>query len=226
VYLSGTVRAVVPPSSRSLVARHPSVEPELDRAPAADGQRARLLEAMTQVVATKGYAATTVADVVRAARVSRSTFYELFESKEQCFAEGYRHGVEVMFDGVRAAGRAARTEPWPSELRASNLAYLTALRDEPLFARTYLLEIHRAGELALDARGDALARFAAGFRHLERRVFPDRAPQPREAYLVLAAGLDQVSARWLRAGRVQKLPALEPTFTHCALAILGDPASE
>jgi AcrR family transcriptional regulator len=214
--------------SRSLVARHPSVEPGLGAHRVADGQRARLLEAMAQVVATKGYDATTVADVVRAARVSRSTFYALYDSKDRCFAEAYQHGVDVMFDQVRAAGRAARRDPWPGELRASNLAYLEALRDEPLFARTYLLEIHRGGDLALDARDATLARFAGGFRHLERRRFPDRPAQPRETYLVLAAGLDQVAARWLRTDRAHRLPSLEPTFTHCALAILGatDPKEE
>lgn len=207
--------------TRSLVARHPSVETVLNGDPARDGQRARLLEAMSQVVAEKGYAATTVADVVRAARVSRSTFYDLYESKEQCFVEAYRHGTEVMFDGVRAAGRAARADGWKAELRASNLAYLEGLRDEPLFARTYLLEIHVAGSEALDARNEAVVRYAEGFRRLARRAFPDRPAAPRDVFLVLAAGFDQLAAGWLRLGRAERLPELEPTFTRCAIAILS-----
>lgn len=211
----------VDPSPRSLVARHPSVEAILDADPVAPGQRARLLEAMAQVVADKGYAATTVAEVVSAARVSRSTFYELFDSKEQCFVEAYRHGVEVMFDGVRAAGRAARAQGWEAELRASNLAYLQSLADEPRFARTYLLEIHRAGDEALDARVEAVKRFADGFRRLARRADPARPIPPRGAVLVLAAGFDQLAAEYLREGRAERLPELEPTFTHCALAILA-----
>ena len=45
---------------------------------------------MAQVMAEKGYVATTVADVLRAAKVSRETFYEQFESKEDCFAARIR----------------------------------------------------------------------------------------------------------------------------------------
>jgi len=209
--------------ARSLVARHPSVEPVLDGDAARDGQRARLLEAMAQVVAEKGYPATTVADVVRAARVSRSTFYDLFESKEQCFVEAYRHGTAVMFAGVRAAGRAARADGWRAELVASNRAYLEGLRDEPRFARTYLLEIHVAGSEALDARNEAVIRYADGFRRLARRAFPDHRPPPRDMFLVLAAGFDQLAAAWLRLGRAERLPELEPTFTRCAIAILSAP---
>jgi AcrR family transcriptional regulator len=211
----------VPP--RSLVGRHPSVGTVLDGTNVADGQRARLLEAMAQVVADKGYAATTVSDVVRAARVSRSTFYDLFESKEQCFVEAYRHGVEVMFDDVRAARRAARDQGWRVQVRASNLAYLESLRSEPTFARTYLLEIHTAGPAALDARAEALGRFADGFRRLGERIHPDGwpgTPPPREAYQVLAAGLDQLAAHYVRSGRAERLPSLEPTFTYCAIAVL------
>ena len=81
----------------SLVARHPDVGPLLtERA-----QRAKLLEAMVQVVAEKGYDAATVADAVRVARVSRGTFYELFESKQACLVAAYRLGDR----GARAAHR-------------------------------------------------------------------------------------------------------------------------
>src|SRR3569833_1411848 len=78
-------------AEESLVASHPDVAPLLtERA-----QRAKLLEAMVQVVAEKGYAAATVADAVKLARVSRGTFYELFESKQQCLATAFLLGVVV-----------------------------------------------------------------------------------------------------------------------------------
>jgi AcrR family transcriptional regulator len=48
-------------------------------------QRDRLFEAMIAAVAEKGYGATTVADVIAGAGVSRATFYELFGDKEDCF---------------------------------------------------------------------------------------------------------------------------------------------
>jgi AcrR family transcriptional regulator len=129
----------------SLVASHPSVEPHLD-APAG-AQRARLLEGMVQAVADKGYAAATVADAVRNARVSRGTFYATFASKEACFLEAYRHGVEVLDARVE---HAVREEPgdWRDRLRAGLRATLESLAAEPRFARIWLLEIHAAGPVA------------------------------------------------------------------------------
>src|SRR5690242_3020391 len=56
-------------------------------------QRGRVLEAMVKAVAEKGYAATTIADVVARAGVSRRTFYEQFRDKEACFLAAFDTGV-------------------------------------------------------------------------------------------------------------------------------------
>src|SRR5260370_21448653 len=82
----------MPSVSGSLVTDHPELGPLLSEKP----QRAKLLDAMVRVVAEKGYEAATVADAVKLARVSRGTFYELFESKEACLADAYRLGPAVL----------------------------------------------------------------------------------------------------------------------------------
>src|SRR3954468_5725512 len=89
-------------------------------------QRARLLDAMIDVVAEKGYAAATVADAVRAARVSRGTFYALFASKEACFIEAYRRNVEVLEARIEAAVH-EQDGDWRARLRAGLRAYLERL---------------------------------------------------------------------------------------------------
>ena len=48
-------------------------------------QRERLLHAMLECVADRGYEATTVPGVVAAAKVSRNAFYALFADKADCF---------------------------------------------------------------------------------------------------------------------------------------------
>jgi AcrR family transcriptional regulator len=119
----------------SLVGEHPEVEPLLE---ARDGaQRARLLEAMTLAVGEKGYAAATVADAVRGARVSRGTFYALFASKEACFLEAYRHGVDVLDARIDAAVRATGGD-WRAQLRAAMRTYLSELDAEPRMALAHL----------------------------------------------------------------------------------------
>ncbi len=181
---------------RSLVASHPDLGPALaPRTVVTDGQRARLLEAVAQVVAERGYQATTVAEVVRAAGVSRTTFYALFDSKEQCLVEAYRHGVDVLIARIRAAVRAVAPQGLQAQVRAANVAYLATFREEPRFARTYLIEIHRAGDAALEARGEALERFADGYRRIFRRVHPGTPAPPRETFLALAAGARPARSR-------------------------------
>ena len=60
-----------------------------------ESQRGRLLAAMAEVVASKGYGAVAVRDVIARAGVSRKTFYEHFDNKEECFLAAYDAGVEV-----------------------------------------------------------------------------------------------------------------------------------
>ena len=186
----------------------------------AGDQRSRMLTAMGDVVAEKGYAAATVADVVRAAGVSRTTFYEQFRSKEDCFVEAYEHGVRVLLDAVRAAVRAT-AGGWRDQLRAGMRAYLDALAADRRFARTYLLEIHAAGEAALDARARALRRFAERYHatfEQARGVDPAlREPDP-DALLVLCSGTEQLVAERVR--RDEPIAELEEIFCTCAEAVL------
>src|SRR5215211_8515706 len=51
----------------------------------AQNQRERLYGAMVASVATRGYAATRVTDLIELSGVSRRSFYDLFPDKEACF---------------------------------------------------------------------------------------------------------------------------------------------
>jgi AcrR family transcriptional regulator len=215
--------------SRSLLAQHPEVGSALH--PANGTQRARLLDAMIRVVAERGYVAASVTDVVRLAGVSRSTFYEQFPSKEACFLEGYRAGVDVLVERVRAAVHEA-PDDWRAQLRAGIAAYVEALASEPVFARAYLLEIHAAGPAALEERAKAGRRFAdryhASFQSA-RATDPSLRPPPDEALVVLCSGTEQLLAERVREDRLGELGELEDVFCYCAEAVLlgsHDPAKE
>jgi len=201
----------------SLVAAHPSVAPHLD--PRTGAQRARLLEGITQAVAEKGYADATVADAVRAARVSRGTFYALFASKEECFLEAYRHGVEVLESRIDAAVRAAGGD-WRGQLRAGLRAFLDCLAAEPAFARTWLIEIHAAGPAAQAARDATLRRFGDRYRSSFAASGALVLPSD-DALFVLAAGVDQLVSARLRAGALADLDELADSLLGCAVAQLA-----
>jgi AcrR family transcriptional regulator len=202
----------------SLVARHPTLAPRLGENDVAAGQRARLLAAIAHVVGEKGYEATTVADVVKSAGVSRTTFYEHFAGKEACFLEAYRHGMEVLDAEVDRAVQGA--DGWRAQLRAGIRAYLGVLAADPATARTYLLEIHHAGEAALAERTAAMRRFAERYR-ASGLAAGAREAHP-ESLFVLCAGTEQLCAERLREGG--DVSALEDAFIHTAEAVLLGPS--
>src|SRR4051812_17563193 len=226
--------------SRSLLAQHPEMGSALR--PAADTQRARLLDAMIRVVAERGYVAASVTDVVRLAGVSRSTFYEQFPSKEACFLEGYRAGVDglvervreavfwggsgaggdVLGGGVRGAAHEA-PDDWRAQLRAGIRTYVETLASEPVFARASLLEIHAAGPAALEERAAAGRRFADRYHasfESARESDPALRPPPDEALVVLCSGTEQLFAERVREERLGELSQLEDVFCYCAEAVL------
>lgn len=67
-------------------ARLPSGRHELPRDVVVESQRDRIMQALAETIAERGYAATTIAAVVERARVSSATFYEIFRSKDDCLA--------------------------------------------------------------------------------------------------------------------------------------------
>ena len=189
----------------SLLAQHPSLGP-LSPEPV---QRAKVLEGMIQAVAEKGYAAATVADAVRLARVSRGTFYSLFDSKEACLAAAYRLGCEVLEERVSAAVRDATD--WRDELRLGIRAYLRTLDEEPRFARVYLLERDAIG----DERDHGLRRFAARYEKSFARS--GRPVPPEDALYLLAAGVHELTCTRVRAGG--RVTDLEDTLVGCAVRL-------
>jgi AcrR family transcriptional regulator len=176
------------------------------------------------VVADKGYAGTTVADVVARAGVSRKTFYEHFAGKEDCFLAAYDAGVDRLVARLEQAE--AGHEDREERVRAGVRAYLETLRDEPALARTCLLEVHAAGPRALARRAEVHRRFRDRLAELHRPhgVEPGEVTHAPEAHLLaLVGGVDAVCTEWVREGRTAELPELEPTLIFLHLALFAQP---
>jgi AcrR family transcriptional regulator len=171
-------------------------------------QRARILRAMLELVGDRGYAATSVPDVVTAARVSRSGFYALFDDKTDCFL--------ALIDGLaeqllRALFDLRGTDDWDAALDRGVDVYLSFWRDQPLFARAYLVELHAAGDQAMAHRERQLTRFEALFDALAswaRERDPGLGPLNPLASNLLVGGITEMVAREVRAGRTGRLDEL------------------
>lgn len=126
-------------------------------------QRERLLTAAAEMVAAKGYAATSVADISGRAGVSRATFYQLFDDKLDCFLAACRMASDVLLSVmvdelalIEAEGDLAPID----ELDRLLAAYLQTLVDFPVLARVFLVEVYAAGAQAIEQRRRVLDGFA------------------------------------------------------------------
>jgi AcrR family transcriptional regulator len=170
-------------------------------------QRERLVRAMAVVMAEKGYAAATVADVIAEARVSRETFYQQFASKQECFLAAYDAAAAAILSGIPAAeGERDRLAAFERGLAA----YLGALAAEPAFARLFLVEVFAAGPQAIERRMRAQAAFARVLCDL----FDARDEDARFAVDALVAAVGSMVTARVASGDAAGLTALhEPVAT-------------
>ncbi len=54
-----------------------------------------MIDAITELVAERGYQKTTIDSIAKGARVSLKTFYEHYASKEECFLAAFDADVEA-----------------------------------------------------------------------------------------------------------------------------------
>jgi AcrR family transcriptional regulator len=188
-------------------------------------QRERLLRAAIAAVAESSYAAVTVADIVRRARVSRAAFYAHFADKEDCFLAAAREGWQLLVGRVIAATHAVGDEAADEEaLRAGCRAFLGFLADEPAFARVFYIEMPAAGPAAADRLEAATYLFAGINRTWQERArerHPEWPAVPFEACLALAGGTAELVRSLVRTDRTSALPELEDTLVSLHLAVLA-----
>jgi AcrR family transcriptional regulator len=124
-------------------------------------QRLRILEAVAETMAEKGYVAATVADVLARAGVSRETFYQQFTSKQDAFLAAFDVAGEIALQSLARGWDDALVASGATPLErfdAALAAYLDTLVARPAFARTFLVEVYAAGPEAIARRAAFQAR--------------------------------------------------------------------
>ncbi len=181
-------------------------------------QRQRILTAMAASCAEKGFPATTIADIVSHAGISRATFYKHFENKQECFNVTAANFVDELRDAAREALPA---EGLPVEaLRSMTLAVLERLAAKPACASLLVLEAPTVDpEFIRDGRGAIL-------RSLESR-FGENSQGTPGANPELAFGrATLLVAGYIAAGKTEQLPSLLPEIVYISLVpYLGQEAA-
>jgi AcrR family transcriptional regulator len=167
-------------------------------------QRLRMLAAVADAVAEKGFARASVADVIKRAGVSRETFYEQFSDKEDCFLAALEAGAETMLEVIAEATAAPASDPIE---RLDNVlgAYLEKLAAEPAFAKAYLIDAYGAGPVATGRRIELQQRFVEVFYSILRGA---PGSEDRFACEALVAAISSMATARVGSGRAHELPGL------------------
>jgi AcrR family transcriptional regulator len=211
--------APVPSSSRPR-----AVGGEIPEALAGSDPRSRLLRAMAVCVSEKGYGSTTVADVVRTARVSRRTFYEHFDDRESCFFALGDVFSEYFIDLV--AEHASLDLPWRERVERTLEAYLRALAANPGLTRAYLLEQFGMGERALARRRAVFRRGAEQLVEIfeqGRKQNPELNPVSFETATAIIGGIYELALLAAEEGRAHELDQLRDTAVQLITDALTAP---
>lgn len=200
--------------------------PQLPRAYVVRSERERVLEAMVRMAAAKGYEATTVADVVEFASVSREAFDEMFESKEACFLEAYEAVFDVLVAHVTAAFEAAADEPWPEQIASGLGALVGLMAAEADIARMAMVEVTAAGDDARERYRAMLTRFTP-FLEKGRTYSGQGEELPADTARFAVGGATSMIFDEVRAGRGPELKRILPDLVFAVLMpYLGSEAAE
>ena len=186
-------------------------------------QRERLLAAMIGAVTEIGYNTLTVQNVLTRAGISRPTFYEQFEDKEDCFLAAFDAASQRMRERIEAA--AADSGPgWREQLRSGIAELLRFIDDERQEARMVIVEARASSPAGLRRRDELLDRFATCIDALVREDLDD--PPSAIAAAGVVGGIESVLYARLQKGETEDLDTLLPSLMYFAvLAYAGREAA-
>lgn len=186
----------------------PSLPPDIG----VRSQRQRILAAMAESCAEKTYSATTIADIVGCASISRGTFYKHFTDKEDCF---YATADTFLGDlqGAATVAHAKSDDASPVDVvRDVIAAVLDGLATNPAQTKMLLVEAPIVDpEIVRRYRSFAM-------RALETQLQAGGVVGDAQANPEIAFGRAKVLiTNYVAAGRVEQLPKLLPELVYIAL---------
>jgi AcrR family transcriptional regulator len=177
-------------------------------------QRRRLLLAISELLAEGGVEVATVGSISRRAGVSRRTFYEVFEDREECFLTAFDEAIERISREIASAYMQERK--WSARVRVALVALLEYLDKHPGVARMCVVETLRAGPGVLEHRRRVLAVLAASVDLGRGESKRDHEPLPLTAEGVVGGALAVLHAR-LSEGDGPSLSELADPLTGMVL---------
>ena len=196
--------------------------PGADPEEVAQNQRERLFGAMVASVTTRGYAATTIEDLVEISGVSRRTLYNLFDDKQACFRSAIEAMLTASLSQTSVQGRPGLS--WEDLTRERFAAFVALLVEESAAARVALIETRIAGPEAHRPIEGAIS----GWEQVMSRRFAEsaeRAEMPPEAITAFVGGTLEICRDRLGRGLEDELPALIGGYAELVLSYRSPPSA-
>jgi AcrR family transcriptional regulator len=198
------------------LARLPPGRHGLPREFVTHNQRERLIAGIAEAISEHGYSGTTIAHITRAAAVSRRTFYEHFESKDECFVAAYDAVMGELRERVSEAFE--ESDEWPLAIKAGIDAMLEFLAANPALARLCMVEALVAGPAVVERYDAAIQSFVPYFEKGREGRSPEvlsRLSATTEEALV--GGMVSLISRRIIAGKAEELEDLLPDLVEFTL---------
>jgi len=170
---------------------------------------------MLDLVAGRGYSATTVDAICDRAGAGVGEFARVFGSKEDAFVQIYLEEVELFL--AVAASACEIEEGWRDGLRAGAYAGARWIRDHPREARFCILEVLGAGEAAGLQREHLLRTLAAYLDRGRKQLDRDRFVSPAFAEAIVGAISEMLVRRLAGGGDLADLVDLVPELMYIAV---------
>ncbi|WP_146161174.1 TetR/AcrR family transcriptional regulator [Nocardia sp. MDA0666] len=194
----------------------------LSREDVRETQRARILAAAIELFAEPGYAPTAVQDITKRAGVSRKTFYELYETKEDVFVDAYQV-VTVLAREIEAVDAELLNYDLDT-LDETIRRYLLLMAFAPVATRMFFLEALGVGPRVRARRNQAIEEFvtlvAPSLQELRARNEPALAPLSVEHCRIFVAAAIELITQYLADHEPATLAELTPQITQAVYAIV------
>jgi AcrR family transcriptional regulator/DNA-binding MarR family transcriptional regulator len=181
----------------------------------------RILSAMVHLACDHGAQAAHVSHVMRAARVSSTTFYYHFADRGDCLLQALEEAVALA--GERASAAYEAEACWVDRVRAGLLACLRFFDESPELAQLCVVQALAGGPAILRRRAEVLDQLARLIE--EGREDCRREPSPLTAQCVVHGALGVIHARLVRPGSGMLCELVNPIMSIIVLPYLGDRAA-
>ena len=189
-------------------------------------QRARMLSSAVRVVSEHGYQKMSVARVAGGARVSRRTFYDVFEDREDCFLAIFEDALGRATERVGGAYESADTGgAWCERVRAALTELLVFFEEEPRVASLLVVDALGAGPRVLERRARVLKGLSARLHEDGSRAGRATRVAPLTGEGVVGAVFSVIHTRISQEDPAMVLELLNPLMGMIVLPYLGHDAA-